>query len=322
MRTAITLLILCLFGQCFAQKKQHSYITDREFHEPSDLIGYIFRPNMYEVPYQEKRPIKAGDYVFSITKNKLYVQGNQEIEGVYDLNNIKPAEYGFKLLFMNAHYPSEQGHLKVILNDDKHVDALIFRRSQEHKEVIYFQAIMSEGIAAKETEYFTDDGELVIDSENDLWGTSFRPFFRVFGSGLNERIYPADSVKINFIKRAINQGKELQFNESGQPFEAQTVSLDDAFVAKGGKAKKIQYEHFVEVRSYVTFDSGLRNVKVWKYPIVKIQPQADRPDVEGNRRYYYQINVKKADPLYVYVSPDHAVQSIEIEGITYTTRRK
>lgn len=318
MRTAITLLILCFVGHCFAQKKQHSYITDRQFHDPSDLVGYIFRPNMYEVPYQEKRPIKAGEYVFSITKSKLYVDGNAEIKGIYDLNNIEPAEYGFKLLLMNARNPAEQGHLKVVLNDKKQVDALIFRRSQEHKEVIYFQAVMPEGLVTKETEYFTDKDELVIYSEDDFWGTSFRPFFRVFGSGLNERIYPADSVKINFVKKIVNK-KRNNYNDS---FEARPVSMDDVFASKSGKPKKMQYEHFVEVRSYVTFDSGFRNVKVWKYPIDKIQKQSTTLDNKGNQQYYYQVNIKKADPLYVYVSPERAVQSIEIEGITYTARGK
>lgn len=319
MKPLLTIIILALTTICFGQKKHHSYVSDREFYEPADLIGYIFRPDTYEVPYQEKRPIRPGDYVFSITRNKLYVEGDTEIKGTYALNNIEPAAYGYKLLLMNAHNPAEQGHLKVVINDQRQVDALIFRRSHEHREIIYFQAKKSANLEQQEAAYFTDTGELIIPSVDDFWGHSFHPFFRKFQSGLNERIYPADSVKINFVRQKVTAPQ--LFSESGQPI-AQTVSMDDAFVSKGKKAKKVAYEEFVELRSYVTYDTGFRDVKVWKYPINKIQQQAEKTGINGERQLYYKIDIKKAEPLYVYVSEDRAIQAIDIEGIIYSPRGK
>ncbi|MFK7932272.1 MAG: hypothetical protein AB8G22_02100 [Saprospiraceae bacterium] len=302
----------------YSQKKQHSYVSDRKFYEPADLIGYVFRPNMYEVPYHEKQIIGAGKYVFSITRNKVFIEGDNEISGVYSLNNIKPEVYGYKLLLMNAHNPAEQGHLKVILNDEREVDALIFRRSSEHREIIYFQAKKSVKVEQVENEYFTTGNNLVIEQTEDIWGTSFRPFFRTFQSGYKERIYPADSVKINFIRKIINPSEA--FSEPNETV-VKKVSLDDAFTPKGNKNKKIQHEEYVEVRSYVTYDSGYRGVKVWKYPIQKIQQQAEKIDQVGNRLLFYKVDIKKSDPLFIYVSANRAVEAIEIEGIIYSPRK-
>lgn len=311
MKTAITFLFLCLVGQCFAQKKYHTYISDRSFNDPSDLVGYVFRPSMYEVPYQEKRDIKAGKYVFSITSNKLFVEGDSNIQGIYNINNIKPAEYGYQLLLMNARSPELQGHLKVVLNDKKQVDALIFRRSAKDQEIIYFQAKIPSLIAEKEKKYFTDKGELIVYDETDLWGNSFHPFFRIFSGGAYERVYAADSVKINFIRKGIMKGK--------RNYAARTVSMDDAFTTKGIKEPKVEYEYFIEVRSYVIHDSGYRSVMNWKYPVQKVMRQAENMN-SSKRRYHYEVQIKKDDPINIYLSPDRALHSIEIEGITYAVR--
>lgn len=307
----MTFLFLCLIGQCFAQKKYHSYISDRSFNDPSDLVGYVFRPSMYEVPYQEKRDIKAGKYVFSITRDKLFVEGDNNIQGIYNINNIKSAEYGYQLLLMNARSPELQGHLKVILNNKKQVDALIFRRSAKDQEIIYFQAKMSAVIAEKEEQYFTDKGEFIIYDETDLWGKSFRPFFRIFKGGTHERVYSADSVKVNFIRKVSSKGKKN--------YAARTVSIDDVFSTKGVKTPKTEYEYFIEVRSYVIHDTGYRSVMNWKHPVQKVMKQAENM-TSSQKRYRYEVQIKKDDPIYVYLTPDRALHSVEIGGITYAVR--
>ena len=60
--------------------------------------------------------VKAGEYSFGITRGRLYVNGNREIEGLYEINNIEPANYGYRILLLNSRNPSDRGHLKIILN--------------------------------------------------------------------------------------------------------------------------------------------------------------------------------------------------------------
>ena len=131
MKYRLTFLLLCAVMTLQAQS-MFSYITDKRFKDPSDLVGYNFVPNFMEIPDETEGDLDPGDYSFGISQNNLYVQG-EEISGVYSLNNINPTEYGYKLLLMNARDPRIQGHLKVILNKYAQVDALVFKRSGKGK---------------------------------------------------------------------------------------------------------------------------------------------------------------------------------------------
>ena len=91
------LLFLC---STYLQAQYYSYISDRRFFEPADMIGYDFKPTALEIPDQEEKEFDPGEYSFGITFNYLYAKG-EGIEGVYNINNMQPADYGFKILLMN-----------------------------------------------------------------------------------------------------------------------------------------------------------------------------------------------------------------------------
>ena len=193
--------LLCLgLTAAYAQVAQYSYISDRRFTSPDQLMGYDFKPAMREVPGEEPDEIAVGSYSFGITRKNLYVAG-AGIDGVYSLNEINTTEYGFILRTMNARDPTIQGHLKIVVDERGQVEGLIFKRSNNEKEVIYFLRMIPSEVAEAEAEYFTNKGQERIEHLDSLWtGVEIRPFLRIFNNlgGIQQRVLPSDSVSLRF----------------------------------------------------------------------------------------------------------------------------
>ena len=199
--TLTLVALLCLgLADAYAQVAQYSYISDRRFTSPDQLMGYDFKPAMREVPGEEPSEIAVGRYSFGITRKNLYVEG-AGIQGVYSLNEINTTEYGFILRTMNARDPTIQGHLKIVVDERGQVEGLIFKRSNNEKEVIYFLRMIPSDVAEAESEYFTNKGEERVEHLDSLWtGVEIRPFLRIFNSlgGIQQRVLPSDSVSLRF----------------------------------------------------------------------------------------------------------------------------
>ena len=203
--------LLCLATASIgAQVAQYSYISDRRFTSPDQLMGYDFKPAMREVPGEEPTEIKVGSYSFGITRKNLYVEG-ADIRGVYNLNEINSTEYGYILRTMNARDPTIQGHLKIVVDEIGQVEGLIFKRSNNDKEVIYFLRMIPPEVAEAERLYFTHKGALKVSHLDSLWtGIEVRPFLRIFNNmgGIQQRVLPADSVSLRFYHVTTIEEKE------------------------------------------------------------------------------------------------------------------
>ena len=209
--TLLAALLCCLANTALlAQVKQFSYISDRTFASPDELMGYDFKPAMREVPGQEPEEFPVGKYSFGITRKNLYVEG-PSIRGVYSVNNINTTPYGFILKTMNARDPTIQGHLKLVVDDLGQVEGLIFKRSTNDDEVIFFLRVIPEEVAEAEAEYFTHKGALTIKAIDTLWtGVEIRPFLRIYQNmgGIQERIIRSDSVSLRFYDVVTVEEKE------------------------------------------------------------------------------------------------------------------
>lgn len=195
----------------------YSYVTDRKFKDASELLGYNFKPFRLEIKDEKEENITAGSYSFGITQNNLYVTG-QDIEGVYSINNINPTKFGYQLTLMNARNPALQGHLKVIVNSKKQVEALIFKRSTKDKEIIFLISPLSEEQKIAEEKYFTDKFELKIDEPDSIWGKTIFPFMGMYKvNGKQDKILPTDSVFVKFEKRTTIIEKKLKEKKPKKP---------------------------------------------------------------------------------------------------------
>ncbi|MEM9820282.1 MAG: hypothetical protein AAF985_04395 [Bacteroidota bacterium] len=322
-------LLLCFFGsEFFAQSAYYSYISDRKFKDPTDLIGYDFRPSILEIRGEGEEELDPGSHSFGITMNNLYVDG-EGIKGVYSINNINTTDFGYKLLLMNARDPTIQGHLKIVLNNRFQVDALIFKRSVKEKEMIFYQAQISEGMRGKEDEYFTNLWEHTIEDKDSLWGQMIHPFIRIHTrQNVQERLQAADSTRIEFIekvtiidktkkKKKKNKNKEEEAVEELAANDPGASPTPEEHQKKEKKKIKIVKEYFVKIHSILSYDDGSTEDKEWLYPIKKIVEKEDKQAGPDEERYLLEIQLKKGGALGLYLTSKRTVSSFETEDMLY-----
>jgi len=335
-------LLFISFSLCLNAQTSYSYITDRMFHDPSELIGYNFKPNEMEVVDETKDKLRPGEYSFGISKNNLYVEG-KDIRGVYSVNNINPTEYGFKLLLMNARDPTIQGHLKIILTKKRFVDALIFKRSSKDKEIIFFLPEMPDKLWKQEDAYFTDRWETKLEAPDSLWGMSVTPFMRVHldEDGVQERLDMKDSTKISFyktvkiiekIKKSKKKGKKGKKNKKEEEKETDDKkegedqeeyvegegAVADSLSEEGVKKKiKIITKYYVKVRSILTFKDGGTEDKEWIYEVEDLKERVDFQAKKGEEKYEVEAKLTKGPPILIYLNTERAFSSIEVDGKLY-----
>ncbi len=313
-------------------KAQFTYISDRRFFEPDDLVGYDFKPATREIPHQEQQSLQPGEYSFGITFNNLYVKGG-EIQGVYNINNIQPEDFGFKLLLMNARDARLQGHLKIILNKYSMVEALIFKRSPSEKEIIFYLPAIPGKLNQQEKAYFTDRGELVVEKTDSLWGKKFFPFLRIHNEArVQERLQMGDSTSISFLKTVTieekDKRKKKEKDDSLADFDSLALEADSLLIAPDsatlgvgpGKKVKTTVEYLVVVRSIVQYDDGTREDKTWEYPIRRISEKEDNKAGLQEERYQWDFINDKKERILLYLNGDHTLSSMHIGDKTYLMR--
>ncbi|NNE28368.1 MAG: hypothetical protein HKN16_01950 [Saprospiraceae bacterium] len=214
------IILLCATSFTVFAQSEYTYFSDRRFFSPEDLVGYQFVPRVMEIPRESKKTLKAGEVTFGITGKNLYVKG-EGIEGVYNINSIDSPQYGYQLVLMNPRNPASKGTLKVILTKGAFVDALIFKKDHDEPEIIFVLPEMTKESRAKVKSYYTDWGELAIDSPEDVWGKTIRPFFKIYqDSKIQEKFNPGDSVRVVFKYKEIVKGKTEEISiasKSNQP---------------------------------------------------------------------------------------------------------
>jgi len=320
-------LFVCITGTNAQSQEMFSFISDKMFTDPSDLVGYNFVPNFMEIPDETDGELDAGEYSFGVTQNNLYVKG-EEIGGVYSLNNINPTQYGFKLMLMNARDPRIQGHLKIILNKYSQVDALVFKRSGRDKEIIFYNAELPEGDFMTEKDYFTDRWETELVYQDSLWGMKVKPFFRIHTRDkTQERLEMSDSTTIQFIEKItiIDKTKKKKKKKKGAEEAEVTEAVDLENIEMGAveemteeekKKIKIIKKHYVEVRSIMKYSDGETEDKTWTYEVKEMKQREDTSAGPNGERYQLELSTNK-EPLYLYLTKDKTISSFEMEGFRY-----
>jgi hypothetical protein len=325
MKKSLLFAFLCL--TVFAQA-QYTWISDRRFFGPEDLIGYDFIPNMMEPTGGDRKELNPRDFSFGISNNNLYVEG-EGIRGVYNINNIQPEEYGFKLLHMNARDARLQGHLKVILNKWRMVESLIFKRSPDDKEIIFYLSPIPTKLNEIEKNYFTDRGELSIEHSDSLWGKKFYPFLCIHkDANVQQRLHMNDSASVSFVEVVSVEEKESKKKKSkedelnqitSEETSPEATSVTDSLAAVEGKRVKITREQFVIVRSFVQFKDGSREDKTWKYPVKKVVQREDEKAGLQEERYQWEFITDK-EQIYLYLNGDKTVSTFEVGDKIYLMR--
>ena len=335
----LTTLILFLSFAVQLQAQYYTYITDRRFFEPADMIGYDFKPGAMEIPNEEKKDLDPGEYSFGITANNLYIKG-EGLQGVYNINNMQPADFGFKILLMNARDARLQGHLKVIQNKYGMVEALIFKRSSNDQEIIFYLLPSTSDLRDKEKEYFTDRGELVIDDKDSIWGKSIRPFIIMHRSeNVQQRLQMIDSTYLTFTEEVSIEEKEVKKKNkkekdqteeaveeqaekvatTGEP-EDESATIDSTAIEAPEIKVKITKEYFLTVHSSFINDMGVREQASKKYPIRRISEKEDGAAGMHEERFLWEFANDKKEIINLYLNGDRTVSTLEIGDKKYLMR--
>jgi hypothetical protein len=333
MKTRLLFLFLTL--ATLAKTQSYSFINDRRFYEPNDLIGYDFKPAGMEIKDELEQELAAGEYSFGITMNNLYVKGG-DIEGVYNINNIHPEEYGFKLALMNARDARLQGHLKVILNKYAMVELLIFKRSPDEKEIIFYQTPIGKARLEQEKAFFTDRGELPLLDKDSIWGESIRPFHIIHEDArVQQRLEMIDSFTISFIEETrIVEKEKKRSKRDKERLASDTLAFDslgidlmlldsaalDSILSSPEIKVKIVTEYFVEISSFQEYDDGVRRSKSWRYPVKKIVEREDESAGPMEERYQWEFVTDKKEVVQLYLNGDHTVSTMQIGPKKYLMR--
>lgn len=230
----LVLVFLGIFCAANGQRHIYSYISDRKFISPEELIGYTFLPSEKEYTDGDKEEISPGGVIFAVQPQGVRISGG-EYEGMYNAVSINSSKYGYIMQLMDARNPIEQGHIKFILDSKSNVDALIFKKNKNRPEVIYYLEQINDRTKKSEEKYFTDCGELNVGGADSIWGQKIRPFLRI-SQRAQDRIIPADSVYIEFVKEEIvkevkeKPKEEVVEKPKEEVVEEVTLEGDDDFI--------------------------------------------------------------------------------------------
>ena len=175
------ILFLVAFCGCntaaFAQNTNYySYYNDHKFWDTDDVIGYTFVPNEREVQGGKPTKLRAGEVVFRVMRDYLYVtEGGNEAK--YSVNQITSEAFGMKMQLMDARNPTIQGHVKIIRDENRFVRAVIFKKSGQEKEVIYHQAEPSLAQERQNSKYFTHKDSIMLRDRDAFWKKNRAPIF-------------------------------------------------------------------------------------------------------------------------------------------------
>ncbi len=313
------IIIFLLFFSSLAAQKSYSYVSDRKFKDPTDLIGYNFRPSELELPdTKTEQKLRPGAYSFGISQTNLYVRG-KGIEGVYNMNTINTTDYGFFIKMINARDARIQGHLKIILTKNDQVDALLFRRSEQEEEMVFFLKIMDEEKRAKEKAHFTDLNEMVVENPDSLWGRKIYPFLRLEPErGLQERINVSDSAYIQF-EKVVNvniKTKEKKVKEKIE-VDGEKVTIDTVLIERD---TTITMDYTVTLHEFLLYNDGTIKTNKEVYIIKKFKEREDEMAEAAEEKFRIDLETKKGETLYLYLLGDRTFSSFELEGRRYLAR--
>ncbi len=86
------------------------------------------------------------------------------------------------------------------------------------------------------------------------------------------------------------------------------------------KKVKIVKEYFINLHALISYEDGGKEVKDKSYAIKKIVEREDESAGPDENRYQLEFSLKKGKPIYLYLTGERTISSIEIDGKEYLMR--
>lgn len=318
---------MMLPGFCRGQFDTYTYVSDRRFNDPTDLLGWQFSPGELEVKDEKKINLMPGEYKFGVTQSNLFVEGG-EFTGVYSINNINPMEYGYILNLMNARNPTLQGHLKVILNKNRQVDAIVFKRSPKEKESIFWMPLLTAREYKLEGDWFTDRKELFLPVMDSLWTAQVHPFLVLDHiEGKQIKLTMDDSTYFHFSREIARSMKDKKKRKKGEVSLVDSLGLtiedllaDTMLLEAAGVEIQERIADFVRFKTRLVYKDGGSKWIDELLEITKIQERMDKRESARDEKYLWELTIKNGDTMQLYFDNSRFITSIVWDGRRYLMR--
>lgn len=339
-------LIHILFGILFSlsmygQEVNYSYLSDKHFYDPTDLVGYIFKPSVLETTDGVSQELEPDEYSFGVSGSYLYVKGG-DLTAAYNIGTINSTKYGFKLSLTNARDVLKTGHLKVILTGPGYVDALVFKASKDDEELIFVFPEKSDEIYQSDKEYYTDKWDSFVEHPDSIWGTKIYPYFEVSieNGNKHKRIGHTDSLNIAFVEeiKIIEKKKKIRKKKKKKKeFNIETGDIDEDEQDKDGQELTIEEEtdiskednetqykiktkiiksYYIVLRRVVQNDTGQNEIIEKKLKIKKWNEREDTSMKKGGDRFQISFITQKGE-VFLYLTDQRKISAFEMNGTMY-----
>lgn len=312
-------LLCCTYG--LQAQDAYTYLTDRKFETINELVGYTFVPSKLEMPGGQTTDLEPDTYAFGITAANLYVRG-ADVEGVYNINNMIPEKYGYKIVTMNARNPMQQGHLKVIIDEDYYVNALIFKKDSDADQIIFYLADKTKKQVEQERAFFTEIKELVIPSADSIWGATVHPFFQTnIQNHQQQRLWAKDSTAFEFIQVIEIEKNDKKRSKDPEEFDRLVSLKPEELVTEDRKLVKklgfsIKQTNSIKMRSRVPMENGSKQLVEEELKVAELVELEDSEAGKEEDKYMIELKTNKG-PFYIYVRGDRSVSGIEFQNLQF-----
>lgn len=316
----ILLLTLCCSGiQGWSQEKidfgdlEYSYVEDKLFIEPDDLVGYTFAPRQIKLPmHNNPQLLRPQSVLFRITLNQLYLERPLEKKKmeVFNIRNIVEVKEGFKISFVPLGNPSQEGYMVIFLNALGQAEGLVLQRGVGDAQEIYYQAFMPPEIVHRDTAYFTSNREKDGSDIVNIWKESFFPYKRLQPLSATfkreQRIYPGDSLSFFLEERLVDKGRREK--------------LEHWVVFKQRPLPRF-FEPTLSMPIYDQIAEAPQRPETMRLEVKRVREiEVRRADQSVVKSIALQLKHPEFDELIIHRGPQQEVESIEFMGAEYLLR--
>lgn len=319
MKWILLLMLSSFWVKGWSQEKidfkelEYTYVEDKVFTQPDDLVGYTFAPRQFKLPvHNAPQLLRPQSILFRVTLNQLYIEHPLEkgrVE-VFNIRNIVEVKEGFKISFVPLGSPTQEGYMVVFLNASNQAEGLVIQEAAGDPQIIYYQTSIPPQILERDTAYFTNNREKDGSNIVNIWKESFFPYKRIrpFSGKFEQeqRIYPEDSLSFFFEERLIDKGRREK--------------LEHWVVFKQRPAIRF----FKPTRTMPIYDK-IADVpeapEVMRLEVKRVREvEVRRPDQSIVKSIELQLKHPDFDVLIIHRGPNQNVESIEFMDAEYQMR--
>ena len=120
-------------------------------------------------------------------------------------------------------------------------------------------------------------------------------------------------------KEKKKEKEDTEEDESDEELELDEMEVDSS-ERKPEVKIKITKTRFLIMKTFVQYEDGTEEYKDHKYEIKKVNVRENEEAGPEEERFLYLVKTEKGKEIFVFLLPDRAINSVEIDGEVYLAR--